>query len=205
MYKVFLNDRLILIDAPRNITLNKPSFKFEHQPLPSEIRTWFENFSISDEKEIALLHQQPDQLFSRFRQAFHQVAAAGGVLKSEGRLLFIYRHSKWDLPKGKMDIGETPEDTALREVEEETGIRAEKIVRQLPSTFHLYQTPYNADRHWILKETYWFEMMCPGTPEGQPQHSEGIMQLKWIALDSLEAVLSNTYENLKQIITLYRA
>jgi 8-oxo-dGTP pyrophosphatase MutT (NUDIX family) len=118
--------------------------------------------------------------------------------------LFIFRNGKWDLPKGKLDQNELPEEAAIREVEEETGVKAEKIVKQLPSTYHLYQSPYHEDKPWIFKQTFWFEMACSGLPSGIPQQDEGITMLKWIKKDNMDEVWSNTHENLKQIISFYR-
>jgi len=204
MYKVFLNDRLIKIGVPGNITLSKPSVKFDGSLTADEVKEWFSFFSVGDSKEVFLAHADPEKFFKQFRHAFHEVPAAGGVLISKNRLLFIFRNGKWDLPKGKSDQNESPEEAALREVEEETGVKAEKIIRQLPSTYHIYQSPYHEGKPWIFKETFWFEMVCNGMPTGEPQYDEGITMLKWVEKDKLDEVLSNTHENLKQIIDLYR-
>ncbi len=204
MYKVFLNDRLIKIGVPGNITISKPSVQFDGSLTSDKVKDWFSLFSKGDSKEVFLAHPNHELLFKQFRLAFHEVPAAGGVLISENRLLFIFRNGKWDLPKGKLDQNETPEDGALREVEEETGVKAEKIIRQLPSTYHIYRSPYQAEMPWIFKQTFWFEMACNGMPSGEPQYDEGITMLKWVGLDKLDEVLSNTHENLKQIIDLYR-
>src|SRR5919108_3219511 len=64
-----------------------------------------------------------------------EVEAAGGVVVDEdGRVVLVHRpqYDDWTLPKGKLDAGESFENAALREVEEETGLRC-RLVRELPS------------------------------------------------------------------------
>ena len=62
-----------------------------------------------------------------------RVDAAGGVVVRDGRVLLVHRprYDDWSLPKGKLDPGESFEEAALREVEEETGLRC-RLGRELP-------------------------------------------------------------------------
>jgi 8-oxo-dGTP pyrophosphatase MutT (NUDIX family) len=204
MYKVFLNDRLIEICTSENSKKNNLTVKFDESVTAFEIQNWFDDFIIQNSDKVRLVHPVPNQYFKLFRSVFHEVPAAGGVVKSDDRLLFIYRKGKWDLPKGKIDKGETPQYAAMREVSEECGISGQHIIKQLPSTFHIYQSPYLKTKgQWIFKETFWFEMIYKGTDEILPQLEEGITQVKWIRKNELDEVLANTYENLKQIILLY--
>ncbi len=204
MYKVFLNDRVIKIGTTGNITINKPLVNFNEKSTVDAIRRWFRTFEASNLDEAWIIHPNPEEFFTLFQAAFTVIQAAGGVVVAEDRLLFIFRNGKWDLPKGKLDKGESAEEAALREVEEETGITPEGIEHRLPSTFHIYKSPYSRTRgQWIFKETYWFHMSYNGNLSGTPQQEEGITQVKWVAKDGLGEILSNTYENLKQIIALY--
>jgi 8-oxo-dGTP diphosphatase len=61
-------------------------------------------------------------------------AAGGVVLDGDGRVVLVHRpkYDDWSLPKGKLAPGESFEEAALREVEEETGLRC-RLVRELPS------------------------------------------------------------------------
>ncbi len=146
-----------------------------------------------------------DEVFQNFRSAFINVRAAGGVVLRNDALLFIFRNGKWDLPKGKIELGENPEHAALREVEEECGIRGHSIVKSLPSSYHIYQSPYpDTKGEWIFKETFWYEMQYSGEENGVPQNEEGITEVRWFPRTVLQPVLENTYENLKEIIQLYR-
>ncbi|MGM0622215.1 MAG: NUDIX hydrolase [Bacteroidota bacterium] len=206
MYKVFLNDRLMQIGAPEKITINKPSVTFSDWVEKDEIKKWFLSFLKDDFQEVYLLHPRPEHFFEIFRNSFSEIRAAGGVVKSAGKILFIYRRGKWDLPKGKIDKGETSEEAAVREVAEECGISGHEIIKQLTSTYHIYESPYSENKgEWIFKETFWFEMNYTGTFSGKPQTEEDILEVKWIAAENLDEVLANTYANLKQIIGLYRS
>lgn len=205
MYKVFLNDRLIEIGALANNKKNNLVVKFDKTATRENVQKWFADFVGQRSENVVLVHPNPSHLFQLFRSAFLEVPAAGGVVKYNGRLLFIFRNGKWDLPKGKIDKGEVPEQTALREVSEECNISGQQIVKQLRSTFHIYQSPYTKTKgQWIFKETYWFEMRYDGTDKITPQTEEGITEVKWFRKNELDEVLANTYENLKQIILPYR-
>jgi len=83
--------------------------------------------------------------------------AAGGVVfrRKDGAVeiqLIEDRFGKITLPKGRMEAGETPEETALREIAEETGIRG-RIIRPLAVVRYKYET---ADRGTIDKEVHYF-------------------------------------------------
>ena len=204
MYKVFLNDRLIEICSSENSKKNNLVVKFDETATTDAIQNWFADFLIQNSEKVTLVHPNPAHFFQLFRSVFLEVPAAGGAVKSNDRLLFIFRNGKWDMPKGKIDKGETPPDAALREVSEECGITGQHIIKQLPSTFHIYQSPYSKTKgKWIFKETFWFEMIYKGTDGIVPQLEEGITEVKWFRKNELDEVLENTYENLKQIILLY--
>lgn len=204
-YKVFLNEKRIVFTSNRNITLTKPNNVFDENTCVEAVLSWLQTFAKGENMETVLEHDRPEQLFNTFKSAFLIMDAAGGVVKRKSKLLFIFRNGKWDLPKGKIDDGETNKIAAVREVEEECGISGHKIVAKLPSTFHIYQSPYKKTKgKWIFKETFWYEMEYSGKEQGIPQQEEGITEVRWFAKSELDEVLKNTYENLKQIINLYR-
>ncbi|QQS63451.1 MAG: NUDIX domain-containing protein [Chitinophagaceae bacterium] len=71
-----------------------------------------------------------------FFRNFKIVEAAGGIVQNENKeILFIYRRNKWDLPKGKIEKKELPENAAAREIEEETGIKTFILKRKLAVHF----------------------------------------------------------------------
>lgn len=206
MYKVFLNQKLITISDKENITLKKTNREQAHSFSVSDIQKWFQNFSQNKESETTLIHNSPEHFFELFKSAFVKIDAAGGVVfDNNKKMLFIFRNGVWDLPKGKVDKGETTQQAAIREVEEECGITGLQIRKELPSTFHMYESPYPKTKgQWILKETFWYEMKYQGNAFGQPQQEEGITRVEWLPRTKLSDVFANTYANLKQIIEIYR-
>lgn len=205
MYKVFLNDWRIVITAPGKITLNKPTLHFGEKSTVGEVKKWFRSYISNGISDVILTHDRPEYFFkSLFQVAFKTLPAAGGIVRRNQQFLLIFRNNKWDLPKGKIDKGETPEVAALREVEEECGISNHQIIKQLPSTFHLYKSPYKKSLgEWILKETFWYEMKYSGMDDGTPETGENITEIKWFSKTELDIPLQNTYANLKPIIQLY--
>lgn len=121
---------------------------------------------------------------------FQIIEAAGGVVVNpKSDILLIFRKGLWDLPKGKLDEGESLADCALREVQEETGIHSLKLGDFLGSTFHIYFQ----DEDWILKESYWYKMYAPEQDSLKPQQEEGITEVRWVHPDHLPDFHANMY------------
>ena len=118
------------------------------------------------------------------------------VTNKEGKVLFIYRNDKWDLPKGKLDKGETIEECALREVEEETGVTGLEITKPLKITYHIFK---RNGKHKI-KVTYWFEMKTNFNGKLYPQEKEGITDVAWLNKDESIKALKNSYANIRTLI-----
>jgi len=206
MYKVFFNDRKIIIAAKGEITLNKSNNIVGNLRTRKEVEKWFLQFVLNDIQEVVLMNPAPGIFFKNiFQPVFSEIQAAGGVVFRKNKMLFIYRNKKWDLPKGKIERGELASEAALREVEEECGISGHKIIKQLPSSFHIYKSPYKKSKgEWIFKETFWFEMEYVGTENGTPQAEENITEVRWFRKDELNIILKNTYSNLRSIISFYK-
>lgn len=130
----------------------------------------------------------------------HKIIAGGGIVENEKkRILFQFRRGKWDLPKGKLDEGETIEECAVREVEEETGLRNIELGELVGVTHHFYTENGND----IEKETHWFAMKISGPQTLAPQVEEDITELRWVAENELHDYLSNTFKNIVEIVEKY--
>ena len=126
------------------------------------------------------------------------IKAAGGlVYNQEDKLLMIFRNGKWDLPKGKLEQGESIENCAIREVEEECGISNLQITEKLIDTYHIYK--YKGKK--ILKRTFWFKMKSNFDGNLIPQTEEGIMKVVWIERHQIQEKLKNSYANIKALLS----
>ncbi len=129
-----------------------------------------------------------------------KIIAGGGIVENEeGKILFQYRRGKWDLPKGKLDEGETIEECATREVEEETGLQNIQLGDLVGITHHFYKE----NGKDIEKETHWFEMKVSGDQKLTPQLEEDILELRWVSKDELQDYLTYTFDNIVDIIGKY--
>jgi 8-oxo-dGTP pyrophosphatase MutT (NUDIX family) len=129
-----------------------------------------------------------------------RIVAAGGIVENEERkILFQHRRGKWDLPKGKLDEGESIEECAVREVEEETGLRNIELGELVGVTHHTY-TERGKE---IDKETHWYAMKVTGEQTLVPQLEEDIHELKWVSEIELGAYLSDTFPNIVEIVEKY--
>lgn len=149
-------------------------------------------------QDIALFCDDVESTWMTFCAGYKELAAAGGVVKDRGgRVLWIQRNGKWDLPKGKLEPGERLEEAAVREVEEETGIADLTIVGDAFCTFHTYE----AGGVVHLKTTFWYPMNHDGdaTP-GEPQAIEGITDVTWLEPPFPRSTLDNTFSSIQQVL-----
>jgi 8-oxo-dGTP pyrophosphatase MutT (NUDIX family) len=204
-YIVFLNERVVIIQQD----INKPD------PQVGEIHIIFsEKYSLTDtyehfksKKEYTRLYIKSSENFKQackvFNGMFNHIEAAGGIVRNVQKdYLFIKRLGLWDLPKGKLHKKESAEAGAIREVSEETGLSGLRIIKQLPSTFHIYTDRKGKE---ILKETFWFEMAAEKEQPLSPQIEEDITEVRWFKQNELSIPLLNTYSSLRYLFDDYLA
>lgn len=155
---------------------------------------------VESRKYVAIITPDTEATFQNFMSQFVVVEAAGGVVEStRGELLMIFSRGHWDLPKGHVESGETGRLAALREVEEETGLRCELAdASPLAETWHAY----NVYGPWELKRTQWWAM-SPVAGSLTPQSEEGIAEVCWLAGESLDRALEMSYPTIKCVVERY--
>jgi mutator protein MutT len=142
-------------------------------------------------------NQDLEKLKKVFFKQFTTVTAAGGVVENEkGEVLLIFRRGKWDLPKGKLDKGETIEQCAVREVEEETGLKDIKLNKLITVTYHTYD---EFGKH-ILKDSHWYSMKVNGQQKTTPQTEEQIEEIRWVKKKELKNYFDNTFPSVKDVL-----
>jgi len=145
-----------------------------------------------------LFGTDPVLIWRRYRKQYKLVMAGGGLVKNgKGRILFIFRNNRWDLPKGKAEYGELIEETSTREVKEECGLQNLILIEHLIDTYHTYDLKGSRK----LKKTTWF-LMHSDDENLIPQEEEGITKIKWIKEDKLEKVYENTFPSILDVIEL---
>ncbi len=197
MYKVFVNEKkLTLSKYPEDI---KKNLRFEGFATLEIAVDLLENTSCP---EMNVYGENIEEIWEDFTHMFTVIEASGGlVCNNHEEVLFIRRLGKWDLPKGKVEKDESLEQAALREVEEETGLKELILEEFLNNTFHIYKER-NGEK--ILKTTYWFRMTYVGKEEPVPQTEEGISAVCWKNREAIKIdVLPETFNNIKLILNDY--
>jgi len=145
------------------------------------------------------LHDDLSSLRKEFFKKFTVIQAAGGaVINGKDQLLMIFRRGKWDLPKGKLDKGESIEACALREVKEETGLSRISSSGLLTTTYHTY----HEGTRFVLKESFWYRMTAENGQELIPQTEEDITEIEWVTPDELDSRLANTFPSIIDVVNL---
>ncbi len=190
MYKVFVNDKPLFLTNEISKETNFELFLLESVDIVKLIVKIFQNKI----QKAYLYHPDEKEIMKTLKSKIPVNKAGGGlVYNAKGEVLFIFRGGKWDLPKGGTEKGEEIEATAMREVEEETGVNKLKITKKLQKTYHIFKR----NGVYKLKITHWFEMQSDfeGIPIGQIE--EGIEKVMWVAPNEIPEILKKSYENIK--------
>jgi len=192
MYKVFVNDKPIILTTAIEKETNFKNYLLNTVQLGKVIRT----LNKTSLDEIHLIHKNKDKLLKKFLKKLPNVIAGGGkVYNDKGDVLFIFRNDKWDLPKGKAEGKETIDKTAIREVEEETGVTGLEIIKPLEMTYHIFKR----SGRYKIKITYWFEMRTGYDGKLSAQENEGITKVAWLNEAEIQEALKNSYANIREM------
>ena len=198
MYKIFHENKALIFPKIEGNSLKldatlQESDRYDAELLCDFLPEWLDDRDPGD----TFIHEVGENaVASALNETFKMAPAAGGVVLTNGKIVSITRHDIPDLPKGHIEKGESPEQAALREVEEETGIGKLHIIKELPSTWHCYLE----HEEWRLKRTYWYLMESEEAIQPKPQTEEDITEIKLIGNDEIEGFLKNTYRSTSEIL-----
>jgi 8-oxo-dGTP pyrophosphatase MutT (NUDIX family) len=193
MYKVFIKESLLILSD----TSREGAIDF----LGTEqLRNLVKSLSSSKKIEVYIWSSDLSKLWQSFKSIFRIIDAAGGAVKNdEGDLLMIYRYGHWDLPKGKIELGESNEEGAIREVMEECGVDEPEITGVLPTTYHYYEL----EGEPILKRSFWFAMKLDKGSPLTPQLEEDISQVIWCDSAKIEELKDQSYGNIRLVLNAF--
>ena len=190
MYKVFVNDKPLFLTNEIFKETDFQLFLLESVDIKQLIVKMFQNKI----QKAYLFYPNEKEIMKKLKTKIPANKAGGGlVYNKNGDVLFIFRGGKWDLPKGGIEKGEEIEETAIREVEDETGVTGLRITKKLQKTYHVFKR----NGSYKLKICHWFEMQTDfeGIPQGQLE--EGIEKVEWKNPQQIKEALTNSYENIK--------
>jgi 8-oxo-dGTP pyrophosphatase MutT (NUDIX family) len=199
MTKIEFNNKCIFLtdnynDLQRRYPINNALVLYRFNP--QKLQQGIDLLMISEIEHLVIVGNEETSM-QIISQTFKVIKAGGGlVMNHQNEYLFIYRGNKWDLPKGKLEVGEDIAACALREVIEETGIQQLEMLGPLTKTYHIY-----LENVFVFKETTWY-LMHSEDKFLKPQIEEGIKKAVWINKKNINFQLKNTYESIKDILAL---
>lgn len=194
MYRLFCNNRKLTANnfCENLLSLDNKGVK-NCDDLVAKIRHWLDD---STAENLDLGDVDGENLASAIKNIFRQAPAAGGVVIIDNKFVAIERNGIPDLPKGHIEKGESPEEAALREVEEETGITDLEIIKELPTTWHCYLL----NDQWTIKKTSWYLMKTASGMKNVPQTEEGISKVYLVDTESVKDFEDKTFASLKTLL-----
>ena len=197
MHKIYFEKRAIIICNPEDQALSDPNVILFRLGESLDIHSLVE--MVEQSKSLHRICIPTDDIESTYKKVcaeFLEVNAGGGLVSNRrGDFLLISRSGLWDLPKGHQDPGEEISVTALREVQEETGIDELELRNLICITDHCYKR----NGIWHLKHTWWYDMLYTNPTELTPQREEDIAKAAWVAKSSLPPYLLNTYPSILEV------
>jgi 8-oxo-dGTP pyrophosphatase MutT (NUDIX family) len=194
-YRIYINEKVILI------TQSVPKKVERYQKIDAQsfdLKRFYNEYNGQPgPKFFFLLCNDAGEYLKKVMRSITLIDAAGGMVMSpKGEYLFIFRNGKWDLPKGKLEKGESKRQGAVREVEEECGIMVSSIGARICKTYHTYT--YKGEV--VLKRTYWYQMGYKGSGKLKPQKEEGITEVRWFKKGQIDTIVNNTFPSIMDVL-----
>ncbi|MFD0793671.1 NUDIX hydrolase [Mucilaginibacter litoreus] len=193
-YRIYINEKVILV------TGKSPDTSVSYQQIDAEhfdLKVIYHWAQTQKNNFFYVLCDDAKAFMKRLIKKNVLIEAAGGlVINQDGDYLFIYRNDKWDLPKGKIEKKEKKKVAAVREVEEECGIKVNKLEEKICKTYHTYI--YKGEV--VLKKTHWYKMRFKGKCKLIPQLEEGITDVRWFKKQDIPAITQNTFPSILDVL-----
>ena len=201
--KIYFDDKPVLlcdaIDETIHEYMHHPDAVFIDEISGPALKSLLHEIVKEEFHAGILWNEDLEKLKKAFFKLFVPVTAAGGLVENEkGEFLLIHRRGKWDLPKGKLEKGESIEACAVREVEEETGLQNLELKKLITVTYHTYD---EFGKH-ILKDSHWYRMKVSGKQVLTPQTEEDILEVKWVKKKDLAKYLNETFPSIRDVLAM---
>lgn len=209
MYKVYINEKPLIIcndtdtETLLQIYTGKKILRSRYMGKTKVLLQHIDMMEKAQHHDVVIIESKDfETLKTDLKELFKIVKASGGVVENElGELLFIFRRGFWDLPKGKIDEGESKKDAAVREVEEETGIQNIELGKKLIVTKHMYRTRQGKR---AIKKSYWYKMKATKQTL-TPQLEEDILKAEWLKIADVLKKEEAIYQSINDVLSAYQA
>jgi 8-oxo-dGTP pyrophosphatase MutT (NUDIX family) len=204
-YKIYINESPLYLtqtsDLDDETAFERSLIHAKYVGKPKMLMNYIELLEKNKHHEgIIIQADDVEQLWKDFKSLYQYIKAGGGlVLNNFGKVLLIFRRGVWDLPKGKQDPGETLAQTALREVQEETGLADLKLIEKLNNGYHCYLM----SKQRTLKRTRWYLMQTQTPNQLKLQKEEGILDAAWFDPKELPGLNMPMYNNIRDVLIRY--
>ena len=201
-YKIYHNGTPVFLTTPEGaqalgFQTDKVTYVAQYVGNKKSLRNYLDLLDKNKNlRAVVLYHPDLEMLWADFQDMFKVLEAAGGYVQNvQNELLVFYRRGSWDMPKGKIDPGESPEQAAIREVQEETGLVNVSLGDFLAHTYHTYEEKGKR----ILKKTWWYRMQTADTVL-VPQIEEDIEEIHWVEPKAWLESGVVVYPNIREVI-----
>jgi ADP-ribose pyrophosphatase YjhB (NUDIX family) len=201
VYTIFINDKPFIITDDWDYLINDKSYQHHYNDdLDSVLKISADFLNNTRDKGVVIHASNAIKAFETFCSSYDVVEAAGGIVENElQQILLIYRKGCWDLPKGKIEAGETESEAAKREVSEECGLMNLELKGKITTSYHTYYMPGKN----VLKISHWYLMSCSSKEKVKPQAEEDITEIKWYVRSLLDLKKLDTYKSIHQVLSVY--
>ena len=201
LQKVYYNDKPLVLCVDKEAYMSNTSdiaaYSLFNGASPANFIEALRSLEQTDAKGAIITDNSGERLLAQLHSLYPIIDAGGGVTYNEsGHILMIFRRGKWDLPKGKLDDGESIEECAVREVSEETGLKDIILEEKITETYHIYEQ----SNRQLLKRTAWYRMKGSSLQLLEPQKAENIIEARWVRHDELGKLAEQSYEAVREVL-----